>query len=568
VFNIIRLKTFLASLIALMLVFTSPIYALDNSFLAASPSTSGSFLAGQQAFRDMRTEQAARFFLDASESEWGNPAIVEQAFIALTADGRIEDAAALAQHLIEIDPTNEIARLLLGTLAIKERRYTSAIKQLDNVKNGNFTTITAIILKAWALIGEDKFTSSQILLDELSKAGLDNFLLFHRTLMADVAGNKELALKYAMQTYENDAYVSRVVETYARILANSSKFSQAQSIIAEYKKKNLAHPLIDEVSKKIDAKIRPGKTASTVQEGASEIYHGIGVALSNEGRNELAMLFFQLGIYLNPNAQMTIMALAQLLERAELYEEANKIYSQLNKNLAFKSSAMINIAQNLDAMGDRDEAIRKLKNIVVISPDNLDAISALGDLYRYDEKYSLAIKAYSKALKIVGGQNPRDWRFYYVRGISYERSNQWPKAEADFLMALKLNPGHPQVLNYLGYSWVDKGMNLEPALELIYQAVEASHNDGYIVDSLGWAYYKLNRIDEAVEVLEQAVDLLPNDPEINDHLGDAYWKVGRKNEARFQWTIAIDVDQKGDVTKRAEKKLQNVQDFQDPFKNQ
>ncbi len=566
-FNIIRLKTFLASLIALMLAFISPIYALDNSFLAASPSTSGSFLAGQQAFRDMRTEQAARFFLDASESEWENPAIVEQAFIALTADGRIEDAAALAQHLIEIDPTNEIARLLLGTLAIKERRYTSAIKQLDNIKNGNFTTITAIILKAWALIGEEKFTSSQILLDELSKAGLDNFLLFHRTLMADVAGNKELALKYAMQTYENDTYVSRVVETYARILANSSKFSEAQSIITQYKKSNLAHPLIDEVSKKIDAKIRPGKTASTIQEGASEIYHGIGVALSNEGRNELAMLFFQLGIYLNPNAQMTIMALAQLLERAELYEEANKIYSQLNENLAFKPNAIINIAQNLDAMGGRDEAIRKLKNIVAINPDNLDAISVLGDLYRYDEQYENAIIAYSKALKIVGGQNPRDWRFYYVRGISYERSNQWPKAEADFLMALKLNPGHPQVLNYLGYSWVDKGMNLEPALELIYQAVEASHNDGYIVDSLGWAYYKLNRIEEAVEVLEQAVDLLPNDPEINDHLGDAYWKVGRKNEARFQWTIAIDVDKKGDVTKRVEKKLQNLQDFQDPFKN-
>jgi Flp pilus assembly protein TadD len=220
-----------------------------------------------------------------------------------------------------------------------------------------------------------------------------------------------------------------------------------------------------------------------------------------------------------------------------------------------KSTAVVRVATNLDAMGDRPEAIRRLSNIVATRPDDLDAVSVLGDILRYDEQYEKATEAYGKAIELSGGNRPADWRFYYVRGIAYERSKQWELAEADFLKALELNPDQPQVLNYLGYSWVDQGMNLKPALEMIEKAVKAQPQDGYIVDSLGWAFYRLGRIDEAVDVLEDAVQLRPNDPEINDHLGDAYWTAGRVQEARFQWKIAIDVDEDGNVTERATRKL-------------
>jgi len=556
---------FKLALIMLFASITLPANSLSLPFEAKSPSASGSFLAGQQAFKDLRTKQAARFFLDASESDWDNIAIVQNAFIALVADGRIEDAAAIAQHLIELNPNHEIARLLLGTIAIKERRYTSAINQLNKVETGNYTAISAIILKAWALVGEKNFPASQPLIDELSKAGLDDFLIFHKTLMADVAGNRNLALQYAARAYKNDKYVSKTVETYARILANSSRFEEALAIIDAYKNEGLGHPIINDIEEDIIANIRPGKIASNVQMGAAEMYHSIGVALANEGRTRIAMSFFRLGLYLNPKAQSITMALAKLLEKAYLYDEANAIYNSLDISSVLKNKANVNIALNLNASGAREEAIRKLSNIVATQPDNLDAVSVLGDFYRYEEQYKDAIKAYTKALKIVDGNRPQDWRFYYVRGIAYERSDNWKKAETDFLKALKLNPGQPQVLNYLGYTWVDKGMKLKPALKLIRQAVEESHNDGYIVDSLGWAYYKLNRIKQAVETLEQAVSLLPNDPEINDHLGDAYWKAGRKLEATFQWKIAIDVDEKGDVTLRSEEKLKDPIEY---FKNQ
>ena len=244
-----------------------------------------------------------------------------------------------------------------------------------------------------------------------------------------------------------------------------------------------------------------------------------------------------------------------MLDSAGQHDAANAIYDGVPINSALKPTAVVRIAQNLDTMGDREEALRRLGNIVATRPDDLDAVSVLGDLLRYDEQYIEAAEAYTKALNLTGGESPADWRFYYVRGIAYERAKEWPKAEADFLKALELNPDQPAVLNYLGYSWIDMDMHLEPALEMIEKAVEAQPQDGYIVDSLGWAFYKLGRIEEAVATLEQAVMLRPNDAEINDHLGDAYWRAGRRLEARFQWNVAASVDEVGNVRERVAPKL-------------
>jgi Flp pilus assembly protein TadD len=211
---------------------------------------------------------------------------------------------------------------------------------------------------------------------------------------------------------------------------------------------------------------------------------------------DLGLVFLRLGVYLDPNSDVVALALGQMLDASGQHEMANGIYDAVPANSPLKPTAVVRIAQNLDAVGERAEAIRRLRNIVATRPDDLDAVSALGDLLRYDEDYVEAAEAYGKAIELVGGDSPSDWRFYYVRGISYERAKQWPDAEADFLRALELNPDQPQVLNYLGYSWIDMDMHLEEALEMIETAVEAQPQDGYIIDSLGWAFYKLDRLDE------------------------------------------------------------------------
>ena len=556
-------------LMALLLLSTVPLQAAQTAQTApdATPtagfdflsltqlSATGAYMAGQEALTDLRTEEAARYFGQAAIVEWGNPVLVERAFIAYAADGQIGQAAATAKHLLDLDPQNELAELVIATEALKERRYDAAEKLLSGIGQDSFTGITAGILKAWALVGDNRADEAAKSLDTLGAGGLEDFLVFHRALMAEASGDTENAIKYARQAFEAEPFVARIVEVYARILANSGDFEAAKDVIAEFENQGLTHPVVTIVKQQVEAGQKPGIFASNVQVGAAEMFHGIGVALSRDGSSDLAVVFLRMGLYLDPNADVISLALGQLLDSAAQHEAANAIYEAVPANSAMKPTAVVRIAQNLDALGDREEALRRLGNIVATQPDDLDAVSVLGDTLRYDEQFTAAADAYTKALAITGGENPADWRFYYVRGIAYERAKQWPKAEADFLKALELNPDQPAVLNYLGYSWIDQDMNLEPALEMIEKAVDAQPQDGYVVDSLGWAFYKLGRIDEAVSTLEQAVLLRPNDAEINDHLGDAYWKAGRKLEARFQWNVASSVDTVGNVKERAAPKL-------------
>jgi tetratricopeptide (TPR) repeat protein len=532
--------------------------ALGTSFSAREPSVTGAYLAGTQALFDLRTADAAKYFRDALAGDWENPLIIERAIIAYAANGDIEDAAATARRLAGNAPQHDLAKLIIAAEAFKQRRYDAAIGELAAVKNESFAGITGGILRAWALVGAGRNAGAAAVLDQIGQTGLEEFLTFHRALMAEVGGDNAAAIGYAAQAYEADPFVARIVEAYARMLGNAGRFNEASEVIEKFELEGYTHPLVDVVKTAIEEKRRPGLFAPNVQVGAAEMFHGIGVALARDGSSDISLVFLRLGMYLDPGADVIALVLGQLFDRAGEHEAANAVYDRIAAASPLKPTAVVRVAENLDSMGHRDEALRRLGNIVRANPDDLEAISVLGDLQRTAELYAEAAQTYTDALALTGGNRPGDWRFYYVRGIAHERNKEWPKAEADFKRALELRPDQPQVLNYLGYSWVDQGINLVPALEMIEKAVGAAPNDGYIVDSLGWAFYRLGRYDEAVEALERAVQLRPNDAEINDHLGDAYWRADRQLEARFQWTIAAAVDDEdGDVKARVQTKLAN-----------
>ncbi len=526
-------------------------------FSVIGQTVTGSYLAGRQALTDLRTAEAASYFRSAAEEDWENPIVVERSFIAYAANGQIEDSARVARHLLELVAPNDLASLVIGAQEVKERRYSAAIRDLESSGGDTFAGITGGILRAWALIGEGRTADADAALNEIGQGGLEEFLVFHRAVMADIEGDSAKAIELAKKAYESDPFVARIVEAYARMLGNAGRFDEAEDVIAKFESEGLEHPLVAAVKAKIDLKQRPGPFAADIQAGAAEMFHSVGVALAREGSPEISAVFLRLGMYLDPSADVIDLVYAQLLDSAGQHDAANALYDSIPANSPMKPMAVVRAAENLDALGDRDEALRRLGNIVATNPNDLEALSVLGDMQRAAEKYTEAADTYTKALAVAGGDAPGDWRFYYVRGIAYERSKEWPKAEADFKRSLELNPDQPQVLNYLGYSWVDQGMNLLPALEMIEKAVAAAPNDGYIVDSLGWAFYRLGRFDEAVEQLELAVQLRSTDPEINDHLGDAYWQAGRKLEARFQWNIAASVDKDGNVKARVAEKLAN-----------
>ena len=278
-----------------------------------------------------------------------------------------------------------------------------------------------------------------------------------------------------------------------------------------------------------------------VDQGAAEVLYGLGAAGDRQGDDLAGLIYLRLSLYLYPDNSLALLTLGDLYERINQNEQALDIFQDVPQSDPQRETADIEISQALENLGRSDQALRYLRNVVDDHPYDEQALSALGNLQRAHDHYDEAIVTYTRALAASKKPETANWPLYYFRGIAYERSKQWPKAEADFKHALQLFPDQPLVLNYLGYSWVDKGMHLDQAFPMLRRAVELRPTDGYIVDSLGWAEYKLGHYKEAVTDLEKAIDLKPADPVINDHLGDAYWRVGRKLDAHFQWNHARDM---------------------------
>jgi tetratricopeptide (TPR) repeat protein len=259
--------------------------------------------------------------------------------------------------------------------------------------------------------------------------------------------------------------------------------------------------------------------------------------------HDLALVFANLALALRPDFPLAQLLVADTLGQQRRLTEANAIYAAIGKGHQSYGFARLRLALNRDEGGDTDAAVSQLKTLADEQPDSLDALMSLGDVLRRHKRFEEAAVAYDQAITraLALGETPA-WTLYYARGIALERSRQWPKAEADLQEALRLKPDQPDVLNYLGYTWVDQGVKLDQARQMIERAVALRPNDGAIVDSLGWVLYRLGDYPAAVKMLERAAELKAEDPTINEHLGDALWQVGRFDEASYQWQRALILD--------------------------
>ena len=294
---------------------------------------------------------------------------------------------------------------------------------------------------------------------------------------------------------------------------------------------------------------------TTAQEGGAEVLYGIGSALGRRGDDDPGLVYLQLALYLAPNHALALLSLAEVYEQLKKPQLAIKIYEQVPQDSPLRRNADIQIASDLDTLDRTDEAKKRLEKLIAERPNDLEAIMALGNIARTRKQYGECSKAYGRGIATITTPERSHWPVYYFRGICYEREKQWAKAEADLQMALKLYPDQPHVLNYLGYSWIDQGINLDDGMRMIKRAVEQRPEDGYIVDSLGWVYFRLGDYEEAMKQLERAVELKPDDPTINDHLGDVYWRLGRTIEAQFQWSHARDLKPEPDELAKIQEKL-------------
>jgi tetratricopeptide (TPR) repeat protein len=522
-------------------------------------SALGSYLAGRVARGQNDTTVAALYYRQALARDPDNEVLAEQSFLMELSEGNWPRAEALARTLAQSQPTNRTVRSFMGLVEFKAKHYRAADEHFQAASANPIGELTSTLARAWLYAAEGKAQEALAVLEAPTQPEWAQFYLrYHRALLADVVERHAEARAAYERIPKNDQKTLRIALAYARHAANGSDTQLALSVLQAHfdRAKSEGHPTALALQEEIQAGGRPELLITTPSEGMAEAFYGLGEALAGEGGISIGAVYLQFALYLTPQFPLALASLANAYETTKRYEAALAVYDRIPKGTPLQLSIDIRRALNLNQLERVDEAQKLLDEVASSNPRDLRPLDALGSIMRSHKRFGEGAEYYTRAIALIGTPEPKHWQYFYSRGTCYERLKKWPLAEADLKQALKLSPNQPLVLNYLGYSWIDQNRHLRQGLALIKKAVRQKPDDGYIVDSLGWAYFRLRNFKEATKHLERAVELRPEDPVLNDHLGDAYWRVGREREARFQWSQALTLKPEPEDAEKIKDKLQ------------
>ncbi|MGF1457326.1 MAG: tetratricopeptide repeat protein [Alphaproteobacteria bacterium] len=530
--------------------------------IGTQTTLAGDYLSARHAGKVQDTASAAQYYGRALEKRPMDRAILERAFLLDLSSGRVESAVALAERIVDSRSDDRLGRLVLAAHAMREGAFGTARAQVDAAGSGPLTDLVNLLIEAWALSGNGQADLAVARLRQLGDAGsLNLYQAYHAALIHDLAGNTLQAEDYYIAAMKiADGASLRVVQAYGRFLERAGQRDTASSVYRTFLTEIGAHPAVGSALYRVErGQPAPARLVPTAQAGAAEAIFAFAGALAREDERglDLPIVYLNIALYLHPNFPVAQSLLAEILDTAGRHDMAAKVYSRVPRSSPLWANAQIQIALGLSRRERTEEAIDTLKGVIKIAPENIDVLGSIGDLFLADENYGAAAEYYGRAIQQIDGVPQRQhWALFHQYGIALERSKRWDEAETALKRALALQPNQPFVLNYLGYSWIDRGVNLDEAMAMIRTAVKLQPRNGFIIDSLGWGLYQRGDFEDAVEQLERAVSLEPGDPVINDHLGDAYWQVERRIEARYQWNHTLRLDPEPDLRDQVTRKLE------------
>ncbi len=524
-------------------------------------SAYGHFLAARHARLNRDYVAAAAYYQRAMALDPNNAQVVQGAFLSLLAAGNTPKAMELAPALLVLNPNDHMARMAIASNAILRRDYDAALAMVASGPQGGIHGAFNPLIAAWAEVGKGNADAAKAALARLDRNPLFGGVHDHlKPLLLEALGlsNEALAV-YAASAETPERVGARQTDGYARLLQRMGRTEEARALVQRSLDLSPENATLQAAMKRLLGPQNATTLAPLVgnaQDGFAESLYAAANAFGRNDGGELTELHLQLALTLRPDMDDARVLLGDIYESRKHWQRAIDTYAKVNPQGVYGEMAQTRIAVSTYEMGEREAAVRMLRRTAAANPGDYRPLLTLGDLYRQSEMWVEAAREYTAALERVPQLEQRHWFILFARGIAYERSKQWPKAEPDMQKALELQPEQPMVLNYLGYTWVDMGRNIDVATDMIKRAVALRPNDGAIVDSLGWAYYRLGRYPEAVVNLERAVELKGSDPVITDHLGDAYWKVGRRAEAQFQWRRALGLKPDAELEQQVKRKLE------------
>jgi tetratricopeptide (TPR) repeat protein len=523
----------------------------------APTSPLGSYLAARHAQQVHDYSSAAQLMEKALADDPSNLDLVRRTFTLRVSDGHVAEAVPLAQRIVGLEGNNGLAATVLLIEDIKAGHYDAAMKRAQTLSHEGAQRLAVPLLTAWmdAALGHPA-EARQALVQMGDLKGFEPLRELHTALIADYGDQVEDAQKAYEALLSAEAQPTfRVIEVAGNFYERHGLADKARALYTRFLADDDETDAATAGLARIAAGKVPAKLVDTPQKGAAEALFDIASLLNQRETMDASLIYARLALELEPDFPLAQLLAGEIRDDQGRTADALALYGAVDPHSPLSWSSRLRAALALDQLGKTDQAEATLKALAAERPAAIEPLVELGDVLRGHEKYQEAADAYDQAIarQKTGDQN--SWRLYYDRGVSLERSGRWPLAETDLKHALELAPQEPLVLNYLGYSWIDKGENLSDALKMIQRAVELRPNDGYIVDSLGWAYFRLGDLPKATEFLERAIELMPEDPTINDHLGDVYWRTGRVAEARFQWRRALQFGPEAGDAKVIETKL-------------
>lgn len=553
-------------------------FAPAPRFFESQKAAPAAYLMARHAEKSQNVETAAHYYNEVAKKLYTpNRDVLEDSLRTYLVAGDMAAAVDVAQDMVALVPNHQRANLILALEAFKGENFEAVQTHLNIINTSPIAKFLRPHFDLWlALLEEDKATHNQ------AREVLLQSKVFQPVNLAQAARAAEYAgdIKTAAQIYNLGVHAKGLdylffTLDYAQFLERQGNVLKAEKTYRHYATKRFAHSYIKAGLARLAAQEAPPPLA------ASPIHHlmrglqAVSETMQTQGRQELALIYGNLSHYLatDDEEDKTTIALlyyqnAQRAAALSLWTLARDLYLKVKGGGRLDFRARIRAAEIIDEMGDTQTAIATLSALAGegaseegadLSPSVLvemrqNAQIVLGDLYRRHERFAEAERSYSRAINAASDDNPVSWNLYFARGIARERIGEWSQAESDLHKARRLSRNDPHVLNYLGYSWVDKGVYLHESLNILRQAVKAAPNNGFFLDSLGWAYYRLGNYNNALAFVERATQLEPTDATITDHLGDILWRMGRKMEARYQWRKALAFSPSEELRIQIEKK--------------
>ncbi|WP_255012885.1 tetratricopeptide repeat protein [Roseovarius sp. M141] len=515
---------------------------------ASANDTAGPYLATRAARFDSDYASAATYALRALKSDPDNLVLLDSAIGSLLATGKVEKALPIAKRMAAEDMRSQVAQMVLLGDAVVTGDFATVLKMIDAKEAVG--PLADGLIGAWATLGTGDMGTALEKFDAIAaEPGLRSLAVYHKALALASVGDFESADKIYSGDVDGPMQTTRrSVIAWAEVLSQLERNKDAIKILDDTFGTD-SDPQVADLRARLAAgeRLNLGRI-ETPRQGISEVFLSLGMALLQDTSPDYVLLYTRLAEYLDPDDVDAMIMTGELLAQLGRYELATQAFQRVPASSPSYYTAELSRAETLRSSGDLQGAIDVVASLRKSHPAVALVQASAGDLYRQSEQFDKAVEAYDAAIKLFKARGDEPWFVVYSRAISYERLGKWPEAETDFRRALELNPGEPMVLNYLGYSLVEQRMKLDEALDMIERAVQAEPNSGAIVDSLGWAQFRLGRYDEAVVNLERAAELYAVDPVVNDHLGDAMWAVGRHTEARFQWRRALSLVNKDKPT--------------------